>query len=187
MNYHQRILLMSGTSIDRRTRPSTNVIRRILVAAAISFCVTTNQSQARLMEVITYREMLAKSDLVVIATPKSKTTDTGEHALFPNMVKRDEYGGESKVESIGVETVFVVSAVLKGDNTIKKFTLHHYREGNSSHAMVNGPLLVFFDPSDPSKINSYLLFLVREPDGRFAPTGGQTDPGYKAINPLPQE
>jgi hypothetical protein len=44
---------------------------------------------------------------------------------------------------------------------------------------------VFFDPSDPSKRNSCLLFLVREPDGRFAPTGGQTDPGYKAINPLP--
>jgi len=162
-----------------------NVNRLVLVAATILFCIMPNQSQARLMEVLTYQEMLAKSDLVVIATPKSKTTDTGEHAFFPNIVQQDKDGRQSKVESIGVETIFVVSAVLKGDKTIKKFTLHHYREGNSSGVTLNGPLLVFFDPSDTSKRNSYLLFLVREPDGRFAPTGGQTDPGYKAINPLP--
>lgn len=161
-----------------------NVVRLVLVAATILFCVTLDQSQARLMAVLTYQEMLAKSDLVVIATPKSKTTDTGEQAFFPNIVRQDKDGRQSKVESIGVETIFVVSAVLKGDKTIKKFTLHHYREGNSSLTL-NGPLLVFFDPSDTSKRNSYLLFLVREPDGRFAPTGGQTDPGYKAVNPLP--
>ncbi|HSS96530.1 MAG TPA: hypothetical protein VLK33_05865, partial [Terriglobales bacterium] len=78
-------------------------------------------------------------------------------------------------------------AVLKGDETIKKFTLHHYRQGNNGDVAMNGPLLVFFDPSDTSKRNSYLLFLVREPDGRFAPTGGQVDPGYKAINQLPHD
>lgn len=163
-----------------------NVIRLVLMAATILFCVTLDQSHARLMEVLTYREMLAKSDLVVIATPKSKTTDTWEQAFFPNIVQQDKDGRQSKVESIGVETIFVVSAVLKGDETIKKFTLHHYREGSSSPTM-NGPSLVFFDPSDTSKRNSYLLFLVREPDGRFAPTGGQTDPGYKAVNPLPPD
>jgi hypothetical protein len=34
------------------------------------------------------------------------------------------------------------------------------------------------------KRSCFLLFLVREPDGRYAPTGGQTDTGDKAINPL---
>jgi len=181
----QRTLLISARSSDRGTRRFMTVIRLVLVAATILFCVTPEQSQARLMEVLTYQEMLAKSDLVVIATPKSKTTDTGEQAFFPNIVQQDKDGRQSKVESIVVETIFVVAAVLKGDKTIKKLTLHHYREVNGSHVTVNGPLLVFFDPSDTSKRNSFLLFLIRESDGRYAPTGGQTDPGYKAINPLP--
>ena len=184
MKCYQRTLRISARSSDRGTRRFMNVIRLVLVAT-ILFCVTPKQSQARLVEVLTYQEMLAKSDLVVIATPKSKTTDTGERAFFPNIVQQDKDGRQSKVESVGVETIFVVSAVLKGDKTIKKFTLHHYREGKTSPVEINGPELVFFDPSDTSKRNSYLLFLVREPDGRFAPTGGQTDPGYKAINPLP--
>jgi len=135
------------------------------------------------VEVHTYKEMLAKSDLVVIANPKGKTTDTREHAFFPGISRQDKDGKQSKVEAMGVETIFVVSAVLKGATTIKKFTLHHYREADTSHVSVNGPMLVFFDPS--KNLNSYLLFLVREPDGRFAPTGGQTDPGSKAISPLP--
>lgn len=101
-----------------------------------------NQSQARLIEILTYQEMLTKSDVVVIATPKSKTTDTGEQAFFPNIVQQDKEGRQSKVESIGVETVFVISTVLKGDDTIKQFTLHHYRERNGG-VMVNGPMLFF--------------------------------------------
>jgi hypothetical protein len=162
------------------------VLRFVLMVATILFCTTPKQSQARLMTVLTYREMLAKSDLVVIATPKSKTTDTSEQAFLPNIWVQDKDGRRSKVDSIGVETVFAVSAVLKGDVTDKQFTLHHYREAKS-RLMTDGALLVFFDPSDISKRSSYLLFLVREPDGRFAPTGGQTDPGFNAINPLPFE
>jgi len=163
-----------------------NVLRFVLIAATILFCATPEQSQAREMLVLTYQEMLAKSDIVVIATPKSKTTDTSERAFLPNIWFQDKDGRRSKIESIGVETVFAVSAVLKGDVTDRQFTLHHYREAKSL-PMVDGAFLVFFDPSDISKRSSYLLFLVREPDGRFAPTGGQTDPGYKAINPLPFE
>ena len=187
MKCRQRTLLISARASARGTRRFVNLIRLVPVAATILFCVcvTPDQSQARLMTVLTYKEMLAKSDLVVIATPESKTTDTAEQAFFPNIMQQDEDGRRSKVGSIGVETVFVVSVVLKGDKTIENFTLHHYRERNSSQPSMNGPSLVFFDPSDTSKRNSYLLFLLREPDGRYAPTGGQTDPGYKAINPLP--
>jgi len=159
-------------------------IRLVVMVAAVLFCATPNESHARLMDVLNYQQLLEKSDLVVIATPKTKTVDTKEQAFFSNIMQQDESGKQSKVKSIGVETVFAVCAVLKGDKSTVLFTLHHYREAQSGPSM-NGPILVFFDPSDMSKRSSYLLFLVREPDGRFAPTGGQTGPGYKAINPLP--
>jgi hypothetical protein len=140
------------------------------------------------MVVLSYQEMLAKSDLVVIATPTSKTTDTKEQAFLPGIWLQDKDGRQSKDESIGVETVFAISAVLKGDKTVKQFTLHHYRCREAKCRLaLDGPSLVFFDPSDMSKRSSYLLFLVREPDGRFAPIGGQTDPGDKAISRLPFE
>src|SRR5262249_721205 len=136
-----------------------NLIRLVFVAVTILF-LRPYQSQARLMEVHTYQEMLEKSDLVVIANPNTKTVDTPEQAFIPNVMQQDKDGRQSKVKSIGVETVFVVATVLKGDKTIKKFTLHHYRERDSGVSM-NGPMLVFFDPSDASNRHSYLLFLVR--------------------------
>jgi hypothetical protein len=159
----------------------------VLIAVAILVCSTPNRSEARLMSVRSYQEMLDKSDLVVIATPKSRTTDTREQAYLPNISRQDENGNKSRIESIGVETVFAVAAVLKGEKTIRQFMLHHYREAQTDALELNGPSLVFFDPSDTSRQNSYLLFLVREPDGRFAPAGGQTDPGYKAISRLELE
>jgi hypothetical protein len=159
----------------------------VLIAVAIMVCSTPNRSEARLMSVLRYQEMLDKSDLVVIATPKSRTTDTREQAYLPNISRQDENGNKSSIESIGVETVFAVAAVLKGEKTIRQLTLHHYREAQPDAVEMNGPLLVFFDPSDTSQKNSYLLFLVREPDGRFAPTGSQTDPGYKSISRLELE
>jgi hypothetical protein len=163
-----------------------NASRFVVMTAAVLYCVAPNQSQARKMLILSYQQMLEKSDVVVIATPKSKTTDTEEEAFLPNIWQQDKDGKQSKIKSIGVETVFAVSAVLKGDATIKQFTLHHYREAQIS-AGFDGPYLVSFDPSDMSKRSSYLLFLVREPDGRFAPIDGQTDPGFKAISRLPIE
>ena len=59
-------------------------------------------------------------------------------------------------------------------------------EAQVSRAL-DGPFLVRFDPSVISKRGSYVLFLVRKPDGRFAAIGGQTDPGMKAISPIPFE
>lgn len=163
-----------------------NVLRIVPMAALILFCAMPNLSHAREIVVLSYKEMFEKSDLVVIAAPKSKTTDTKERAFLPGVWLQDKDGKQTKIKSIGVETVFAVSAVLKGDATVKQITLHHCREAQISAAL-NGPYLVSFDPSDMSKRSSYLLFLVREPDGRFAPISGQTDPGDKAISRLPFE
>ncbi|UWZ84060.1 hypothetical protein [Occallatibacter riparius] len=143
-------------------------------------------AQARLVSILSYREMLAKSDLVVIANPVTKTEDTKERSVLPGIARQDSEGRRSKVEVIGVDTVFAVSAVLKGNPATERFTLRHYRETDDTPRM-NGPSLVRFDPSEVSNRSSYLMFLVREPDGRFAPVGGQTDPGTQAICPIPHE
>jgi hypothetical protein len=157
------------------------------MVAAIMFCAMPNPSQAREMRVLSYQELLEKSDLVVIAIPAGKTTDTKEQSLLPNIWWQDKNGKRSKIESIGVETVFAVSAVLKGDKAARQFTLHHYRKAQIRAPGLDEPFLVVFDPSDLSQRSAYLPFLVREPDGRFAPTGSQTDPGHKAISRLPFE
>jgi hypothetical protein len=84
------------------------------------------------------------------------------------------------MNGIGVETGFKASAVFKGDAKIQRLVLHHYRNA-APDPVANGPIFVKFGPSDSS---SYLLFLILEPDGRYAPTSGQTDPGFTAITRL---
>jgi hypothetical protein len=145
--------------------------------------------QARPMAIINYQRQFDQSDLVVIATPTAKTADTSERSLILNIYRQDRDGKQIPVESVGVETPCRIAAVLKGDKALKQFTLHHYREeADGALATVNGPLLVSFaDPSDGKNLHSYLMFLVREADGRYAPTGGQTDPAYHAIHALPYE
>jgi hypothetical protein len=126
---------------------------------------------ARAVRIWPYQELLAKSDLVVLATPTA-TNDTNEHIDLPG------FAGE---HVIGVETKFTVSAVLKGDKAIKDFVIHHYRTtyGQNIAHVPNGPTFVSFDPVANPTIapRTFILFLIRETDGRYAPVVGQTDPG----------
>jgi hypothetical protein len=118
-----------------------------------------------------YEELLEKSDLVVIATPAA-TNDTKEHIDLPGVV------GE---HVIGVETTFTVSTVLKGDKGLRDFVFHHYRttDGSNIPHVANGPSFVSFKPVANTTIGprTFILFLVREADGRYAPIVGQTHPG----------
>jgi hypothetical protein len=129
---------------------------RILLTAAF-LLATAAIVRARAMESWSYQQLLDKSDLVVIATP-STTNDTKEHIDLPGFVEQPV---------IGVETKFRVSAVLKGDKALKDLVLHHYRA--NAVELINGPALVSFDPT---KKRSFLIFLIREADGRYAPTSG---------------
>lgn len=149
-------------------------VRAQAAAAAACLLVATPLAQARLMAVPSYQQLADKSDLVVIAIPATKTADTAERAAILG------------VAVIGVETSFKIGVALKGA-PLKGFVLHHYRAADSSMAVLDGPELVSFDPTDPSQPQAFLMFLVRESDGRFAPTGGQTDPGYKVIDRLPPD
>jgi hypothetical protein len=128
------------------------------------------------VQLLSYKELLDRSDMVVIATPSSRTRDTNEPCDLPSSLK-----------CTGVETVFEVSAVFKGDKDIRTFTLRHCRVVNEVNASgeimswANGPAFVHFEAG----AGSYLLFLVRESGARYAPTGGQMDPGIQAVGKLP--
>ena len=126
---------------------------------------------ARAVRIWPYQELLEKSDLVVLATPTA-TNDTKEHIDLPGFV------GE---HVIGVETRFAVSAVLKGDKALRDFVFHHYRttDGSNIPHVDNGPTFISFDPVQNPTIppRTFILFLIREADGRYAPVVGQTDPG----------
>jgi len=123
----------------------------------------------RLVKESTFQEMFAKSDLVVIGTPVA-TFQTAEHTTLPDL--------SPPVAVSGLNTEFQVRLVLKGDQKMKKFVLHHYKLEHEE-SMINGPELVSFD----SQIwgPHYLLFLRKEPDGRYAPLTGQTDPALYSI------
>lgn len=147
-------------------RPTT--VKRIL--APLLLLVVPLVSNARLMRAWTYQEMFDKADLVVIARPLA-TKDTTEKAGLP------PFGPH--VEVIGLSTEFEARTVMKGDKAVTKFVLHHYRLARPKEVVTNGPHLVAFDPASP---RAFLLFLVKESDGRYAPVTGQTDPGlFSAI------
>jgi hypothetical protein len=94
---------------------------------------------ARVVRIWSYQELLEKSDLVVLATPTA-TNDTKEHIDLPGFVRE---------HVIGVETRFAVSALLKGDEALRDFALHHYRTTDGSnmwalHAKPVGRIVTFF-------------------------------------------
>lgn len=143
-------------------------LRRTILVTAVLFA-SAGTVDARRIEIWSYQKLHDKSDLVAIATPAA-TSDTTE--------RRKDISGLAQ-SAVGVETRFTVSAVLKGDKEIQTLVLHHYRDDGV--LIPNGPSLVSFDPE---RKRTYLLFLVRENDGRYAPTFGQIDPAVCGISVL---
>jgi hypothetical protein len=138
------------------------------IIAGFLILTTVLSAQARLMRSWSYKELYDTADLVLVAKPIS-TQDTTEKAVLPNI--------SPEVKVVGVSTDFEISVVMKGDKNIKKTTLHHYRLAEP-RPLINGPTLVSFDPKG---ITHFLLFLHREPDGRYSPVSGQTDPGLFSV------
>ncbi|WP_040547087.1 hypothetical protein [Pedosphaera parvula] len=140
-----------------------------LCLVAIFLVISTGVAMARAVRTWTYQELLDKADLVAIATPTA-TDDTKEHINLPG------FDGQ---RVIGVETKFKVAAVLKGDKALKDFVLHYYRPGPDGMVVDNGPTFISFPiskkPTDRTR--TYILFLLREADGRYASVVGQSDPG----------
>lgn len=120
--------------------------------------------QARTMRTWSYQELYDQADLVAIAKAIS-TQDITEEAVLPNIAP--------DVHVVGLSSEFDISVVMKGDRSIKKATLHHYRLDDPKQLVMNGPNLATFDPKQHTR---FLLFLHREADGRYSPVSGQTDP-----------
>ena len=131
-------------------------------------------ANARNVEQWSYEDLFTKSDFVVIAEPASKTRDTRERNVLT-------YNISPGVAVIGVTTEFESLLVLKGPKR-KKFVLHHYRLAPFDGVMLNGPGLISFNPEPLPP--SFLMFLVRESDGRYAPVAQQTDL-FTSVKQLP--
>jgi hypothetical protein len=124
---------------------------------------------ARAVRIWTEQDLLNDSDLAVIAAATA-SRDTTEQIDLPG------FAGQRVV---GVETRFAVSAVLKGDKKLTEVVIHHYRPAPGAAMVPNGPTFVYFAVPEGAEglSRSYLLFLHREADGRYASVVGQADPG----------
>lgn len=121
---------------------------------------------ARITKAWRYQEMFDKADLVVIARVVAGTDTDERSTLGPFNV-------------IGVTTEFRTHLILKGDKGITAFQLHHYRFASEAEneAIANGPNLIRFSWEHAP----FLLFLIKEPDGRYAPVTGQEDPAIYSV------
>jgi hypothetical protein len=116
------------------------------------------------VESASYQEMFDKADLIVIAKPVSTAATTERTMLMPG-----------KFHVIGISTDFETRVVFKGDKKVKIFVLHHYKLDPDIEKLViiNGPRLVDINLG---KDKAFLLFLIKETDGRYAPVSGQIGP-----------
>jgi hypothetical protein len=147
---------------------------------ALWLCVVPTV-HAHVLEIIPYQRLFEKSDFIAIAVPVTKTTDTQERTFYSNLARVNADGIQSPFPAIGVETAFEVLMVLKGNSDVKRFVLHHYRDAPSPELSFGGGATVSFDPTDAKQPREFLMFLIREKDGRYAPYGDQTDPNGRSI------
>jgi hypothetical protein len=146
-------------------------IFRPFINAAVLLLVSAGIISARPVNYLSFQERLDKSDLIVVAKPIS-TQEKAEQAVSPDFAPGTV---------VGLSTEFEVSLVVKGDKSLKRIVLHHYKFAKPEYEdPVDGLGLVSFDPA---KKKSYLLFLKKEADGRFAPINGQLDPDLCGVRP----
>ena len=125
------------------------------IVGCLIFGAATFTALAPWADVRSYEELDRMSDVIAVAKPVA-TKDTGEKTTL-----------NTSMRVVGLSTEFQVIAVLKGAASLKQLTVHHYRFANRrDYVMISAPSLAWFDPKASTH---YLLFLQREPDGRYAP------------------
>src|SRR5689334_18897035 len=132
-------------------------MKALVFLSAVIVTVTAPRLVALTIPSYEYDDLLARSDLVVVAEPLHNTRDTVERSTLRDVTP--------PTPVIGVETQFQAAWVIKGARQ-NRFTLHHYREPRRTATKVTVvigilPLIKF----KADKHVDYLLFLVREPDG----------------------
>jgi len=139
-----------------------------IITITLLIFITTCLSHARPFTLWSYQDLYDKADLVIIAKPIS-TQDTTEKTTLPDI---------PDVHVVGLFTEFKISVVMKGDKSMKKATLHHYRLADTKEEVINGPTLISFDPKQRTQS---LMFLRLEKDGRYSPVSGQIDPDISIL------
>jgi hypothetical protein len=144
-------------------------MRARVIPALLVVLATVGTASARITVAWTYQQMWDKADLVVIAYGVS-TRDTAERTTLNDL--------EPHVPVIDVVSEFKTSLVLKGKRDTGTFQLHHYRFASAHDQLAaNSPDLVRLSKTHLP----FLMFLVKEPDGRYAPVTGQTDPASHSV------
>ena len=152
-------------------------MRRLFIFALLVACASQPVTARFLVGGRSFEEMLREADLVVVATAM-ETRETAERSKLIDIDKLDTSAPKLlQEEVIGVETHFVVRVALKSSEPINKFVLHHYKL-HAPEEMENGPQLLEI----PERRHAtFLMFLRKEKDGRFAPFTGQFDPAVLSI------
>jgi hypothetical protein len=79
---------------------------------------------------------------------------------------------------VGLLTTFQVKTVLKGDKTLKEFTMHYYRLKTPQESKTDRPNFVSFDLKHPQ---TYLFFLGNDTNNNYSPVTGQVDPAQLSV------
>lgn len=141
-------------------------MKKTIVFVLVCLFVASIPSHARKVRAWTYEDLAQEADLIVIATTKS-VRDLKKETAFPNLFLKDK-----PVPAMAMEVTLDVLSVLKGKTDGGTITLSYLRPA-SLRLMEDGPQLIIFNPE--LKVR-YLMYLKREPDGRYSAITGQTDP-----------
>lgn len=154
------------------------IVRKIVLLSAVLFALGAPVMGRFLIGGLSFRQMLEQADVVVVATVVS-THDTPEKKRLIDIdtprTARPELLHDAVV---GVETEFRTRAVLKGATNLERFVLHHYRLAETDVPGYGAPNFI---DVDPERHATYLMFLRRETDGRYAPVTGQFDPAVLSV------
>jgi hypothetical protein len=152
-------------------------LTKILLPVLLVFALAEWLAARFIVGGLSFEEMFDRAHLVVIATA-TRTRDTNERKKLIDIdviqTTRPELVRE---EVIGVETEFQSRLILKGSKDAKKFLLHHYRLAVEAEE-TNGPQFIRI-PS--GRHATFLMFLTKEKDGRYAPVTGQFDPAVLSV------
>src|SRR4051812_30197076 len=121
--------------------PMRNVLMNCRLAFVILFviCALSTPALARIRQLWSEQQIVDKSDLIVVAKAV-EVRDTGIMTTIPGIRR-----GNDPVGAVEMETMFEVSAVLKGKIEGARLVLYHLRE-EKAEASRGAPELVAFDP-----------------------------------------
>ncbi len=127
--------------------------------AFISLTLLCSAAQPRISKIWEIHNLLAGASLVACAAPTATRLTGHKNTVAGHLA--DE-----------IETTFKVFVLVKRDGATKTFVLRYFRYSNGYTPVLAEASFVTFDLSAH---RNYLMFLRREPDGRYSPITGQED------------